>query len=195
MQHIIRTLVLMTLFIAIAPGAGIEALVARATAVVTGTVATRIERQQEVEFTLNIERVLAGAVPGQSVRVVHSNWASVLSGAMPKTNDDPLRGLWFLVRGPSDVWEVIPSRPSAFRTIHNLYLPISPTPLRSGPFAYGQGAHLLDVLVNEVAGGVVAGKVDPEVLLGALESMDRPSVRQVLRLFLFQMTPIFKSLV
>ena len=182
-QNTIRSLTVLGMFVTTVQGAGLESLAQRAYAFVTGSVAARIERNEQIEFTINIDRVLAGVVPEPSVHVVHGNWASLLLGPAPRTLNNRLYGMWFLVKGSSNTWDVIPARPSAFRTVHNLYLPSLPAPLTSGPFSYREGTRLEDALVFEVAAAIVAEKVDPEVMLGALDSLDGVAVRQVLRTF------------
>jgi len=122
-------------------GAGLEYLTAHADAVVVGSVTNRMEGPRQVSFTIDVERVLSGSVPGPVVTVIHP-WAGLLR--RPSRVEQPLYGFWFLSRGPAGAWDVLVARPSLFRTALGLFLPASHG-RPSGPYAYPAGTPLVDV--------------------------------------------------
>lgn len=170
--------------------AGLDYLTANADAVVVGSVTSRVEGPREVSFTINIERVLSGNVPGTAVSVAHS-WAGLLRGPS-RTIEQSIYGIWFLSGGPVEAWDVLTARPRGVRTVLGLFLPISRGPA-SGPYAYPAGTPLLDALVYEVAAGLQATDEDPGLLLGAFDSMDTPAVRAVLKTCLASSKPALQA--
>ena len=157
-------------------GAGLEYLNAHATAIVVGSVTSRIEDLEQVVFTINIARVLKGSVAGSSVSVIHP-WAGLLRRSGQLVNQS-LVGIWFLsTNDASGNWDVLIARPSAgVRTMLGLYLPASPTP-PTGAYAYPPTTALIDALVYETAAGVQSSNADPGLLLGAFDSIDTPAIR------------------
>ena len=164
--------------------AGLDYFAKRAEAIVVGFVNSRTESANEVSFTINVSRVLSGSVnvPALTVSVVHP-WvrAGQLLGPAG-TIDQPLFGIWFLARGGSGTWDVLSPRPSWWGTILGLFIPASSTP-PSGPYAYAVGAPIVDALVNETAAGFLSATNEdsnPRWILGAFDSIDTASVRNVL---------------
>jgi hypothetical protein len=162
-------------------GAGLEYLTSNATAIVVGSVDSRVESQTAVSFTINISRVLKGSVPGPTANVVHS-WAGLLRG-VPRAINQPLFGIWFLVKQPSGTWDVLTARPAWVRTVLGLFLPGGAV-VPGGQYAYGPGTSIADAVVHETASAIRTTNEDPAILLGAIEAMDTPAVRAVLETYL-----------
>lgn len=158
-------------------GEGLDFLASHASAVVAGSVTSRVESVSQVSFTIRVTRVLSGSVPGPTVSVVHP-WTGLLRGPA-RTIDQPLYGIWFLSKGASGNWDVLPARAAWSRSAIGLFLPASPTP-PTGFYAYAAGTPLLPALVYETAAAVESANADPELLVDAFDSMDTPEVRKVL---------------
>jgi hypothetical protein len=169
-------------------GAGLEQLNANTTAIIVGSVTSRIEGPEQVVFTIGVARVLKGNIASSSVSVVHP-WAGLLRRAGQVVNQS-LFGIWFLTANDaSGNWGVRVARPSAgVRTMLGLYLPASPA-LPTGAYAYPPGTALIDALVYETAAGVQSANADPELLWGAFDSMDTPTIRAILTTSLSSKNP------
>lgn len=158
-------------------GAGLSQLLSMASAVVKGSVTSRIEGPRQVEFTINVEQVISGTVPGPTIHV-HNNWASLLrfsgEGSNVATLTDYYEGIWFLTGTPAGGWDVIVSRPSAARTMLSLFLPSAGTAITGT-------TSLLDWLVQTVSAAASNTLDGAGVLRGALDGVDSPVTRQVLQ--------------
>lgn len=172
-------------------GAGLKYLASHANAIVMGSVDTRIEGPTQVSFTLNVDKIFSGSVTGSSLSVVHP-WTGIV-----RKNDQvqqTLYGIWFLTNSPSQgIWDVLTARPLAVHTVFGLFLPAPVSTPSTGPYAYPQGTSLLDELAYQVAAGVQAANEDPEIILGALESLDTPAVRSILNTCSASSRPAFQA--
>jgi hypothetical protein len=167
--------------------ASLEYLRANASAIVVGSVTSRVEDPNQVSFTIDVARVLQGNIPGSSVNVVHP-WAGLLRRSGQIVNQS-IFGIWFLTTNDaSGNWDLLTARPTAVRTVLGLFLPASPTP-PTGPYAYPPGTPLIDSLVYETAAGVQSSNADPELLLGAFDSMDTATIRSLLASILSSRNP------
>ncbi len=139
---------------------------------------------------------MEGSVPDATISVIHP-WAGAVRGPA-WTGGQPLYGIWFLSMNDSGTWDVLISRPSqGVRTVFGIFLPASSAPL-SPPYAYPAGTPLLDALVYETAAGVQSASAqspdaDPEVLLGAFDSINTPAVQAMLATCLASSSPAFQA--
>lgn len=159
-------------------GAGLDYLAQEASAVVVGSVANRMEGPREVSFTIDVERVLSGSVPGPALSVVHP-WRGLLRS--PSRIDQPIRGMWFLKKEASgESWNVLTASPLGVRTIRGLYLPALLT-APGDPYNYPADTPILDALVYEVTAGVQSSGEEPGILMGAFDGINTPVVLEMLR--------------
>ena len=157
--------------------ASLDYLATRASAIVVGTVTSRVESPTQVSFTINVARVLAGNIPGPTVDVVHPQTPRGIRSPSNYTYtvNDSLTGMWFLIAGTSaGKWDVMVSRPPL-----KLVLPALPT-APTGKYSYPAATRVNEMLVYELAAGVEATNDDPGLYLGAFFSMDSPAIRFVL---------------
>jgi len=162
------------------PAANLEYIASRASAIVVGTITTRVETPTQVSFTINVNRVLAGTVPGQTVDVVHPrSMGKVLVSPSTYTLDQSISGMWFLTAGVEPgKWDVIGSRPGGGPFASALVLPALPT-APTGRYSYPATTPLLEILAYEIAAGVEATGDDPGVYWGAFFTMDNPAIRMI----------------
>src|ERR1700685_3344403 len=80
--------------------AALDYLGTHASAVVVGSVTTRVEGPTQVSFTINIDCVLAGTIPGQTASVIHP-WSRGAIRISPPTQtiNHTYYGMWFLTAG------------------------------------------------------------------------------------------------
>lgn len=155
--------------------AGVERLLQESDAVVVGTLTTGVASQTRVTFSLSVIRVLHGNVSAPSISVVH-DWAGLLRGPDRVINQTQT-GIWFLKKRADDTWDVIPSRPSMYRSILGLFLPASGTP----PVRSASDGDLITRLLEEVTAMFQPGSgQDPEILAGAFDGVKASAVNAVL---------------
>lgn len=153
--------------------AGLDYLAKESDAIVVGGIKVRTEGPTRVTFRLSVSSVLQGNIPGQTLEVVH-DWAGLLRGP-DRVIQQSQTGLWFLKRRSDETWDVIPSRPSMYRSILGLFLPASDVS-RSR-----RNSDLSAQLVEEVASRFYPGSgEDPEVLVGALDGVRAEALVPVL---------------
>jgi len=163
-------------------------LATRASAIVVGTVASRVEATDGISFDIQVERVLSGNVAGAIVHVKHAGGTGP-AGAIGTVNK-AFHGVWFLVPGASGQSEVLRATSSPF--FDGLFFP-APTGPPSGVYAYAPSTVLADGLAFEVAAGIEAGGGGPVDLLEALGSTDTPAVRSILNQYVSSAKPGFQA--
>src|ERR1017187_9617866 len=82
------------------PALGLDYSEAHASAIVVGSVESRVESRVgdtgQVEFTIHVLRVLKGNLPGPAVNIVHRGIRILLIDPMPVTITHQAIGIWFL---------------------------------------------------------------------------------------------------
>jgi hypothetical protein len=162
-----------------ADGGDMVDLNARADLVVIGVVSTYVADQQQVSFDVVVERVLRGNILVSSAHVSHK-WMSNRARGDQGANGT-FRGIWFLSHGAVSDWDVLPAHGNA--SIRDLFFPAAAAALPP-PYQYNASTSAVDALTLEVAGGIESDGTSPELMLGAVTSLNGPVVEIVFSRFL-----------
>ena len=111
----------------------------------------------------------------------------------PQVINQPLEGIWFLIRSESGQWDVLTARPSWARTARGLFLPYSPS-AATGAYAYSLTASTVDAVVFEVAAAIQLSGETPEAFLDAIDALDSPAIPTVLAAYFASTTRHYRQL-
>jgi hypothetical protein len=161
-------------------------LASTADSIVVGLVSSRQENENNVEFSIAVEKVLKGETSA-SVHIIHQRIRPGISIGSPASAriDTPLHGIWFLKQTEAGGWDIL--------EISRLVLFWS-TPSVLPPFYQSLATDsLVDRLVLLAAAGIEVQGAQPERLIGATGSSNTRALKAVfLRFTQAQSTP-FRS--
>ncbi len=159
----------------------LQILLGRSQAVVIGEVTSGSFFGDELNLSLQVDRVLSGEIlPGAAVNVHGRSYVNHAGNAVPLPR---VRGLWFL-GGESNSWELVTIGPVIF--LYNYYA-VPPGEI-AATFKYPKSASLAEQVVLEMASAVTTfGKEDQDEFARAARAfqdfygIDTPTVRNAYR--------------
>jgi hypothetical protein len=179
------------LLVAPALSRSVTELTEKATAVVIGSVAAHTGDSETVEFTIAVERILKGTVPlSVPIRHIWTGRGGILLLGPNQTHNVRLRGMWFLIRDQSGLWDVL--GPGSDSLIVDLFLPVSTTAL-GPPYSYSPSQPVSEIVLIEAAAGIKSSSADPETLLSLAWGMDNDVVRALLTDYMNMRSPDFQA--